>query len=120
MHSPTSHFLHFSCLSISSSSKRHFIATVWWNENYDIQSHYVLTENWIHSVSQLQCKRFVVTIERAIFLAAAMEGLRTDVWTSLSWILIHSLFYPSSQQIRITGKCSKNVNLTNRIIRLRF
>jgi hypothetical protein len=30
-------------------------------------------------VSQLQCKRLVATIERAIFSVNAMEGLGTDV-----------------------------------------
>jgi hypothetical protein len=32
MHGPRLHILHLSCLLISSSSKRRFVAIVWWNE----------------------------------------------------------------------------------------
>jgi hypothetical protein len=35
--------------------------------------------------------------------------------SSLSWVSILSLFYPSRQQSRMPEECSKNVNLTSRI-----
>jgi hypothetical protein len=52
-------------------------------------------------------------------LAAAMEGLGTDVRNKefsvqASWIPILSLFCPFSQQSRISEESSKNINLMNR------
>jgi hypothetical protein len=54
-----------------------------------------------------------------IFLQLQWKGLglmyeTENVFCSLPWIPILSLFYPSSQEDRITEKCNKNVNLTNR------
>jgi hypothetical protein len=115
MNSLTSHILHFSCLSISPSFKRRFIAIVMkWNYN-SILIHCELTENWMHFVSQLS---LFATVERTIF-SCSRNG-RVWHWCTkqrnvLSWIPILSLFYHPSQQSRIPKKRSKNVNLANRI-----
>jgi hypothetical protein len=54
----------------------------------------------------------------------SLPGLSKILWQDLSscdkglsWIPILSLFYPSGQQSQIIEQCSKNVNLTGRIIK---
>jgi hypothetical protein len=60
-----------------------------------------------------------------IFLQPQWKGLgliyeTKSFLSSLAWIPILSLFCPSSQKSQITERCSKNANLTNRIIKQDF
>jgi hypothetical protein len=80
----------------------------------------------MHSVSQLWCKHFGCDRRKDnFFLQLQWKGLGlmyeiTNFLSNLFWIPILLLFYPSSQQSRITEECSKNVNLTKRITKQGF
>jgi hypothetical protein len=86
--------------------------------NYDIQIHYEFTENWMHSVPQLQ---FGFDRRKSnIFLQLQWKGLvlmceTKDFLSSFFWIPILSLICPSALQLQISEEYSKNVNFMNNI-----
>jgi hypothetical protein len=80
----------------------------------------------MRSVSQLRCKRLVATMEWAMFSCSYNRRKCLVMYETKNFLSIFfripllSLFYPSSQQCRITEERSKNVKRTNRTIKQSF
>jgi hypothetical protein len=93
--------------------------------NYHIWIHYELTENWMHSVSQLRCKCLIVTIEKGKFSCScngrAWHWCRKQrIFSPVSFEFPY--FHFSVPQVKRFEclKSSKNVNLMSRITKQGF
>jgi hypothetical protein len=117
MHSPTSHILHFSCLSISSSSKQRIIPILWRNETtiFEFTMNPQITECRLYLSYDAQvCLR----LQKGQYsLSDAMDGLGTEEGNneyslySLPWKTMFSLFCPLVKRLAYLKGVTKTWNL---------
>jgi hypothetical protein len=117
MHSPTSHILHFSCLSILSSSKQRMIPNLWWNETtlFEFTMNPQKTECPLYlSYDACVCLRLQ---NGQYSLSDAMDGLGTEEGNneyslySLPWKTMFPLFCPLVKRLSYLKRVTKTWNL---------